>query len=695
MNIMFHKYKILYFVGGATISSTISVIISYNNILWDRTSTPGGIIFLVLQGLCSFFVSELFLQYLLLFYRNNTNSNTNTNTNTNTNRDDKGRVLIRNLSSGYSSSPSYIINYNLKATTKEEVDTCFENMYETIIGNLTPGCVSILISVSVEPDLRDYETEKYDEYRKRYFNYLYRTGLKYLRKSSTNTIIASQPSCGKKSVSFAKNNHSFWREVEKTDHLDEEDLISICKKYYNKFLFLRRDCAILRKCGQYQDLIIATQGYDTGYTYSDYRDPERPFDDIFTIVNPINSTTDTRITDIVRGIEYTAVLDLDTVVPKRGLINLIQIARANPVKHSIYQPKIELYKNDTVFQHYQAECQKNTADVVTSVCRFIGHSPFFGKGLIHNKSYFDKIIGPPSGKREVVPPDALSHDVFEAMATRVMYVPNVIFREQLPKTYIAWNYRELRWCMGEIIFFKHVITCAHHNYWQYLTFERGFISLSACRVIFMKPVLMAYIISILSVEFRQDKGWDAGLMYNLSIVIILPNLLLLAYSNNTKITVPGLVKTVIYSIIHNTPEPLLGTLRIIISLYKIYCGRVLWTSSGTIDNQLDGQNTVLSIYYFGWLSLLAGFGLIFIERKSIFLFFLSSITVLCAYSIVSGVPILYLQNMHTIKNMNIFKKSYKIGRIGIRKSSIRENNNNMIKIDIANMVSQSGEISSA
>ena len=280
MNIMFHKYKILYFVGGATISSTISVIISYNNILWDRTSTTGGIIFLVLQGLCSFFVSELLLQYLLLFYRNNTN----------TNRDNKNRVIIRNLSSGYSSSPSYIINYNLKATTKEEVDTCFENMYETIIGNLTPGCVSILISVSVEPDLRDYETEKYDEYRKRYFNYLYRTGLKYLRKSSTNTIIASQPSSGKKSVSFAKNNYSFWREVEKTDHLDEGDLISICKKYYNKFLFLRRDCAILRKCGQYQDLIIATQGYATGYTYSDYRDPQRTLDDIFTIVN---TTTDT------------------------------------------------------------------------------------------------------------------------------------------------------------------------------------------------------------------------------------------------------------------------------------------------------------------------------------------------------------------------------------------------------------------
>ena len=299
----------------------------------------------------------------------------------------------------------------------------------------------------------------------------------------------------------------------------------------------------------------------------------------------------------------------------------------------------------------------------------------------------------------------MSMRVFESMATRVMYVPTVIFLEQLPKTYIAWNYRELRWCMGEIIFFKHVFSCIHNNYWQYLTFERAFISLSACRVIFMKPVLMAYIISILSVEFRQDVGWDTGLLYNLSIVIILPNLLLLAYSNSNKITISGLLKTVMYSIIHNTPEPLLGTLRIIISLYKIYCGRVLWTSSGTIDNQLDGRNTVLSIYYFGWLSLLAGFGIIFIERKSIFLFFLSSITVLCAYSIISGVPILYLQNKtntfkntfnntfkNPIKNMNIFKKSYKIGRIEIRKSSIRENNN-IVKIDMANMVSQSDEIS--
>ena len=43
----------------------------------------------------------------------------------------------------------------------------------------------------------------------------------------------------------------------------------ICKQKSDDFIYLRRITKTLKKCGQYQDLILLSEGYSKSYTYTD------------------------------------------------------------------------------------------------------------------------------------------------------------------------------------------------------------------------------------------------------------------------------------------------------------------------------------------------------------------------------------------------------------------------------------------
>ena len=290
----------LYFFTGYSIICIISIIINIVNIKWNQLHLYIGIIYLLLQGICTLSVSEILLKTILVF----------------THKPNKIKS-VQNIG-----NTSFIINYNIKAEDKQNINECFTNMYKAFIGNITKKSTAVIISVTEIDEIKKYEDLLLKVYRKKLLNYLYISGQRYINNGNN---------CN-------NNDHCWWSTVT----VNNKNLLSICKQRCEDFILLRRKSNVLKKCGQYQDLIAYSLGYSNSYTYIDenlYGNKARVRDAFFVYNNDSNKIFD-------KNFDYTFVLDSDTVVPKNNIINLIKIAMANP-KYIIFQPKIEFYNIQT------------------------------------------------------------------------------------------------------------------------------------------------------------------------------------------------------------------------------------------------------------------------------------------------------------------------------------------------------------
>ena len=595
---------IYYFSIGSIVYTSLNIYLTYINIDWKYVNYFIVIIYFFVYTLCTLSVSEVFLNHLLIPFKKPIINTTNTNCNLN---------------------PSVIINYNLKAYTCADIELCFNNMFDTYINNIFSNCIAILISVTSDNQLREYEQLLIQNYRDRIFSHLSCEGEKFLKNPNTYTS---------------------W----KHQTLNKKDLLTFCTFKANNFILCHRDTTILKKCGQYQDLITLSEGFSRPYTYINtviYGNISRRPDNYISFLNMIDY-------NIVynKKFKYTLVLDSDTIVPKNFIYNILQIAEANP-QYTIYQPNIKLTNITTIFQNLQKIWLENSNISYTAVCSFFDHSSFFGKGLINNKKYIEQCIGYPGNLIEFIPSNALSHDTFESMCMPVLFVPNYTLYEEPPKTYLSWNFRELRWNIGELIVFYNLfpkLFCKNIRYSKHiykLSFKTFFFSLSAFRLIIMWPLLLIFIILN---SFIPYYNFYLSYAYILITTIFIPNIIKFFYTKKLPIFF------IISSFIHALPEPIIGTTRLIISINKIFTENIIWLPSNSIEHQISSKGIVISsIYYFGIYSITALILFsIYYDINFLLSTFLMSIILLPIYNIITNKQILGrfridLRNIKVIK----------------------------------------------
>ena len=592
---MINKYARIYFWSGSILCAIFSTTINILIIEWKHLHLSLGIIYLVIQFICSWTASEILLKPLLILFHKV-----------------KPVRLINDIG-----KTSFIINYNLKAYYNEEIDECLNNMYEAFINNMGINSIAVLISATTDPILQEYELSKIIYYQKLIYNELYNSGTNYIENNEK---------------SF---DDSWWCKLNIPNNLLKIKLETICKKRSQDFIILRRNSTTLKKCGQYQDLITLSRGHYNSYTYSNqklYGKNARSNKSLFI------DLLDNNYKRILRkNFKYTLVLDADTRVPKKSLIKLIGTANANP-EYTIIQPRIDLYGSESLFQKFQVLCQQHSNIITKYTCSFMDHSSFYGKGLIRNYEYLKHCIGTSNNKIEYIPADALSHDTFESMALPVLYVPDIQLEETPPSTYISWNIREMRWNIGELIVARHLyphLLCRKKTTPQCsnkfnLTFNKSFFALSSIRIIIMRPILLSFIILI---NFIPMKLSYIPMLYMLLTILIIPNLIIFKIKKFHEILLILLI-----SIIQMTPEPAIGTIRLSLSLYELFKNKFKWVPSSKIEYNIKNNGIIYYsfLYYSPFMIISSILFYFFYNIHNALKFFLACNILLPFYSIFTG-----------------------------------------------------------
>jgi hypothetical protein len=248
--------------------------------------------------------------------------------------------------------------------------------------------------------------------------------------------------------------------------------------------YFHRNSRVLKKPGQYQDMIIlASTGDNKAYTYTDpaYGKLGRPAESScfgFTgnMVNDTGADFQRAIKKLQKKGEvhvqrmkregqlnpyrYSMVMDSDTASGWRSVLRLIEYAVVNPT-HGIFQPALALDDQAAGQTWYMwAESLRQASNVNLPKAHFtiFRRHGFYGKGLFDNQMMIDSVIGrrpePEADGSyrpiEALPVDIMSHDTFEAKILKPCFVPDVKLREEPAKNAISAFPQTTRWMTGEV-----------------------------------------------------------------------------------------------------------------------------------------------------------------------------------------------------------------------------------------------------
>ena len=352
-----------------------------------------------------------------------------------------------------------------------------------------------------------------------------------------------------------------------------ERLPEICEAYTREFMCVHRVSRVLRKCGQYQDLMLLSEGERLAYTYTDralYGKMSRPPGEPLFVDSP-------DVDNIYRRrFNYTLVLDGDTRVPPSAALDLLAIAAGNP-EYAIIQPAIimDVDENDTIFMHLEKLRQELNSPITNAMAYVLDHSGFYGKGLLKNSAYIHNVIGTRDRLIERVPIDVLSHDTFEAAVLKSYYAGSTALYEAPPFNYITWNIRERRWNKGEILlsfYFWPLLIGKPMRALQAaiqgksfvrtklrtkskLDFVSSYLAHSAFRQMWMKPLLLIFILLHVNVYLHRPYLPIAIIMF---LIIVFPKFATIRRDNFGKTCLEIFV-----SIIQFTPEAVVGCVRLV------------------------------------------------------------------------------------------------------------------------------------
>jgi len=556
---------------------TVSAIVaSFFNVDWSRTPGVLGIIVVAVQGLLHWSVLEIPLQTLATFF---------TRVSPKPKRADGSHLTI-------------CLNYNLLAVSKADVDECMNNMYKAFMGNISENVSAVLVSATNDLELTMYEFEVRDTYRDKIYEELLHEGLVWAGFEH------GKVDAGRHARVWSKFQHIDRGEFRQA-HLD-----SVCRRFATEFMVLHRVSRVLRKCGQYQDLMLLSSGQEGAFTYCDcklYGEAARPLGE------PIfHASADT---DNVSGrhFDYTLVLDADTGVVPNSVFEMLEIGAGNP-ERAIIQPAIQMdcKPGDSIFIHVEAMRQMINAPLTNILTSFLGESGFYGKALIKNSVYIQKCLGTPDAPIEVVPIDVLSHDTFEAAVVGPLYAGDVHLLEAPCGNYVTWDIRERRWNRGELLlamyFFPRCVGAPMRWLQSKLQGKQfkatkvrtkaelgnvsRYLAHAALRQIVMKPLLVAYIVMMDFVHMYYE--WTPFFVA-MSLIIVFPKL---ATCNKSNFKAVMLETTA--SILQFTPECVVGTIRILRALKAHLTGNAMWIPQRAVEEEFEKTNAFVSAMNYLW-----------------------------------------------------------------------------------------------
>ena len=205
-----------------------------------------------------------------------------------------------------------VLNYNILATSEDDIDECMQTMYEAYMGNLAENVSAVLVSATNDENLKRYELDLRDNYRALIYDTLFREGLSFT---------SGDVSSGVDPLRYQR----VWRNYA---HIDPDLFVrdyldGVCDEFAREFMVLHRVSRVLRKCGQYQDLMLLSAGQDTAYTYTDpeyYGRQARPEG------QPLFHSSPDVDNVFARQFDYTLVLDGDTGVVKGSVFQLLEVS---------------------------------------------------------------------------------------------------------------------------------------------------------------------------------------------------------------------------------------------------------------------------------------------------------------------------------------------------------------------------------
>lgn len=144
----------------------ININWNYININWNYINITTTIFYFITHIIATLSISEIFLTYILIILTKNSVNN----------------YAVTNNIIEY----PIIINYNLKAFTKQDIDLCFFNMYNAYINNIFNNTIALLISVTDNLELKQYEKAMLYKYRNKIINHLSNKREDYLKYPNNN-----------------------------------------------------------------------------------------------------------------------------------------------------------------------------------------------------------------------------------------------------------------------------------------------------------------------------------------------------------------------------------------------------------------------------------------------------------------------------------------------------------------------------
>ncbi|KAK3593052.1 hypothetical protein CHS0354_007838 [Potamilus streckersoni] len=497
-----------------------------------------------------------------------------------------------------------ILNYNLLATSRGDIEECFQSMHCAFMRNLDQNVSAVLLSATNDAELKRYELDMRNKYRSLIYFELFHEG-----------VLFSERDWEKIDVHRLQKIWLNFIHIEPLEflycHLD-----GICEKFIREFMVIHRVSRVLKKCGQYQDLMLLSDGHLTAFSYCDtdyYGKSAREYGEpLFEPSSDVNNIQN-------RKFDYTLVLDSDTGVPAGTVQKLLQIAAAHP-NSGIIQPAIKLQcsESDTIFMQLETSRQNIYEPITNAMTSILEQSSFYGKGLIKNRIYIDNVIGSEEKLIERVPVDVISHDTFEAAILKPLYAGSVYLTEAPCHNYVTWNIRERRWNRGEILLamyfwpnmfgrpmrlLQRLFQGKCYNKIQLRTktsldFVTSYIAHSALRNMFMKPLLFVYICIHYGVKMHYDYTPIIIIMF---LVVVFPK-----FATCTRQNIKCVILETIGSICQFTPEAIVGIVRILRAWVANIGINLHWVPQRTVEEEFKKSNPLLSSFRHLWgYSLLA------------------------------------------------------------------------------------------
>lgn len=554
------------------------------NVDWRKTPVILGVLISIVQGILHWSVLEFPIQTLATLTKPK-----------------------RKLAKADASNATVILNYNVLATSQGDVDECMENMLEAYLCNLHENVSATLISATNDTNLQQYELQVRNDHRARIYKEVYKSGLCF--------------------AGFAEGGgpmHEAWlkRVWPKYEQLDKHEFVQnllggVCERFCQEYMVIHRTTRVLRKCGQYQDLILLSQGEDTAFTYCDrelYHRAARKEGE------PLFRPTEDSANICGRNHDYTLVLDSDTRVEPGAVHTMLQVACAYPEK-AIFQPTIRMDcgPEDSIFMHLEAMRQRVYAPMNSTMTTLLGKSAFFGKGLIKNSVYAKYCLGTRDQPVESVPIDVLSHDTFEAAVLNPIYLADVHLLEAPCHNYITWDIRERRWNLGEMLlamYFwprgvgqpvrwlqKRFQGEKKFNQVQVRTQTRldkvsSYFAHSALRQMVLKPMLLLYLVMMHFVEMKWKRTPFFVVMFS---IIVFPKFAT-CYRHNYK----DVLLETWASLLQFTPEALVGTIRVLSAVKAHLAGAATWVPQRSVEEESKVSNPfIFSLRYLWYYSVFA------------------------------------------------------------------------------------------